>query len=152
MTSKKSVDATKYSVDEIILGLPRQEQVIVKRLRALILETLPHAVEKNNYGAPFYVGNRMMLFIWPPSLYWGNNRKLPNKGVTLGFCQGNRMDNSGGHLLVEGRKQVYCMYFNSLKEIDEDLIRALIFEADLVDKQFRKKPKRKGHQNADGTQ
>ena len=133
-----SADAT-YSVDEIILGLPRQEQVIVKRLRSLILENLPHVVEKNNYGAPYYTGNRLMLFVWPPSLYWGKKQISPNKGVTLGFCQGNRMDNSDGHLLAEGRKQVYCMYFKSLREIDEDLVRALIFEADLVDKQFKRK-------------
>jgi hypothetical protein len=135
--------ATKYSVDEIIMGLPRQEQVIVKCLRSLILQNLPHVIEKSNYGAPYYSGNRLMMFIWPPSLYWGKNQIFLNKGVTLGFCQGNRMDNSEGHLLVEGRKQVYCIYFNSLREIDEDRIRALIFEADLVDKQFKKRSRRK---------
>ena len=64
------------------------------------------------------------------------------KGVSLGFCQGNLMSNEDGVLLAEGRKQVYCMYFNSLDEIDEHQLRALFFEADLVDQQFARKKKR----------
>jgi len=65
------------------------------------------------------------------------------KGVTLGFCQGNLMSNDDGVLLAEGRKQVYCMYFNSLDEIDDEQIRALLFEADMVDQQFQKKKRKK---------
>jgi hypothetical protein len=132
----------KKSVDEIILGLPRNEQVIVKRLRALILDCLPHITEKNSYGVPFYTRNRMMLFIWPPSIYWGpKQNELSTKGVSLGFCQGNLMSNEDGALLAEGRKQVYCMYFNALNEVDEGQLRALFFEADLIDQQFKKKRK-----------
>lgn len=135
---------SKKSVDEVILELPRNEQLMVKRLRALILNCLPHITEKNNYGVPFYTHNRMMLFIWPPSIYWGPKvQALTAKGVTLGFCQGNLMSNDDGVLLSEGRKQVYCMYFKHVKEIDEGELRALIFEADLIDQQFKKKRKLK---------
>ena len=44
------------TVDEIIASLPRSEQVIVKRLRALVIECLPKAEEKSYYdmGVPFY--------------------------------------------------------------------------------------------------
>src|SRR5687768_791346 len=129
--------SSKMSVDDVILGLPRSEQLIVKRLRALILEALPHVTEKNNYRVPFYTRNRMMLFIWPPSIYWGPQKdKWNSKGVTLGFCQGNLMSNEDGVLRSEGRKQVYCMYFHTLKEINDEQVRALLFEADLVDQQF----------------
>ncbi|MDH5249007.1 MAG: DUF1801 domain-containing protein [Cyclobacteriaceae bacterium] len=132
--------SVKKSVDDIILALPRDEQRIMKMLRALILECLPYITEKNNYGTPFYTRNRMMFFIWPPSIYWrGNSVKSASKGVTFGFCQGNLMSNDDGALLAEGRKHVYCMYIKHAKEIDEAKIRALIFEADLIDQQFKKR-------------
>ncbi len=128
------------SVDEIILDLPKDEQVIVIKLRSLITECIPMAIEKNNYGVPFYTRNRMICFIWPPSIYWGPKTDVLNrKGVTLGFCQGNLFANERRLLLSEGRKKVFCMYFNHLHEIQEDIIRELLFEADLIDQQFRKK-------------
>jgi hypothetical protein len=134
------MNVRKKSVDEIILDLPKYEQVIVNKLRSLITECLPKAIEKNNYGVPFYTRNRMICFIWPPSIYWGPKTNVLNqKGVTLGFCQGNLFANERGLLLSEGRKQVFCMYFNNLNEIQEDIIRELLFEADLIDQQFRKK-------------
>lgn len=132
------------SAEEVILGLPKSEQVIAKRLRALILECLPKAVEKNSYGVPFYSRNRMIVFIWPPSIYWGTKKKdYSARGTTLGFCQGNLMSNGDGALLAEGRKQVYCMYFKSVHEIDDEQIRALLFEADMIDEQFKKKKQKK---------
>ena len=127
-------------VDEIIETLPRDEQIIVKRLRKLVLECLPSATEKKSYGAPFYVHHRMICFIWPPSLNWGGKKRtLVERGVSLGFCQGHLMLNEDGLLLAEGRKQMYCMYFRSPKEIDEEQIRALLFEAELIDQEFSKK-------------
>lgn len=136
------------TVDEMILTLPKTEQAIVKRLRSLIQECLPAATEKGYYGvsAPFYTHHRMICFIWPSSLQWGPKSKEKinkNKLVTLGFCQGNLMSNEGGVLKAEGRKQVYCMYINSLSEIDEEQIRALLYEAELVDKEFGHKKKAK---------
>jgi len=143
--------STANSVEELILTLPRKEQVIVKYLRQLILECLPKATEKISYGVPFYTRNRMICFIWPPSVYWGPKKqqgKNEEKGVTLGFCQGNRMSNDDGVLLAEGRKQVYCMYFTAVKEINDEQIRALLFEAEMVDNTFGKaKRKSSNHPN-----
>lgn len=126
------------SVDEIILELPKAEQAVLKRLRALILECLPFALEKNSYGVPFYTRNRMICFIWPSSVSCGPRKEHIEKGVTLGFCQGRFFANEDGALQPVGRKQVYCMYFHSLIEIRDDQIRSLLFEADLIDQQFRK--------------
>ena len=136
------------TVDEAIAELPRLEQGIVKRLRALVLECLPKAIEESKYGwgVPFYTHHRMICFIWAPSIFWGSNKKKKDKavqkGVTLGFCRGNLMSNEDGVLLAEGRKQVYCMYFKSLKEIKDEQIRALLYEAELVDESFKKKKKK----------
>jgi hypothetical protein len=139
---------TGRTVDEAILSLPKPEQAIVKRLRALIQECLPAVIEKGYYGegVPFYTHHRMICFIWPSSLYWGAKPKekiSKNKLITLGFCQGNLMSNEDGILKAEGRKQVYCMYINSLAELDEEKIRALIFEAELIDNEFGRKKKAK---------
>lgn len=133
-----------HTVEEVIAGLPRDERVIVRRLRALVLECLPRATEKLTWGVPYYTHHRMICFIWPPSIYWGPQKEtMAKKGVTLGFCQGNRMANDEGLLLAEGRKQVYCMYFNSVKEIQDEQIRSLLFEAELVDETFAKKKSKK---------
>jgi len=135
---------TGKSVEEAIAALPRTEQVIVKRLRALMQESLPKAIEepKYGYGVPFYTHHRMICFIWAPSMYRSPQKQKNNhdtKGVSLGFCQGNLMSNEDGILLAEGRKQVYCMYFKSLKEIKDEQIRTLLFEAELVDEGFKKR-------------
>lgn len=49
------------------------------------------------------------------------------------------MSNEEGHLLAEGRKQVYCMYFHKPGDINEQLIRSLLFEAGMIDESFHRK-------------
>lgn len=134
-------------VDEMIANLPRNEQVLVKRLRSLVNECLPKAVEKSYYdlAIPFYRRNRLICFIWPPSVSWESgpkDEKRKDKGVSLGFNQGNLMSNEDGVLLAEGRKQVYVMYFKKLTDINEERIKALLFEAVMIDEQFAKKKKK----------
>jgi hypothetical protein len=131
-------------IDEMILALPKTERVMVERLRALVMECLPDAKEKAYYGEglPFYTRHRMICFIWPASVYWGSKRTAETqktKGVSLGFCYGNLMANEDGVLKAEGRKQVYVMYFHSLKDIRDEQIRALLFEAAMIDDEFGKK-------------
>jgi hypothetical protein len=134
----------KRSVDEIISSLPKSERIIVQHLRQLVLDAIPFAEEKNSYGVPFYRNNRMICFIWPPSICWDvQQESKPRKSVTLGFCQGNLMSNDEGLLLSEGRKQVYCMYFQQAGQIDDRKISALLFEAGLIDKEFGKKSRKK---------
>ncbi len=93
-------------------------------------------------GLPFFRHNRLICFVWPQSLYWGPNRSAETqarKGTALGFNQGYLMSNEDGVLLAEGRKQVYAMYFKTIKDIDEDQVRALLFEAAMIDDSFKKK-------------
>ena len=139
--------ASATDIDSMIAALPREEQVLVKRLRALVTECLPKATEKAYEGQamPFYTRNRLICFIWPPSVVWETNthyEKQKAKGVALGFNQGNRMSNEDGILLAEGRKQVHMIYFQKLADIDDNQIRALLFEAGLIDEQFAKKRKK----------
>jgi hypothetical protein len=134
------------TVDEAILSLSKPELVMVKKLRSMVRECLPKAVEEPKYGlgVPFYKHHRQICFIWPASFYWGPKKKETSGKppmVTLGFCYGNLMSNEDGVLHADGRKQVYCMYFKSLDEINEEQVRALLYEADLLDESFKKKKK-----------
>jgi hypothetical protein len=43
------------------------------------------------------------------------------------------MLNDEGRLLAEGRKQVYVMYFSDVMEIDDTVVRSLLFEAGIID-------------------
>jgi hypothetical protein len=146
------MNTPKYGdVEEMIATLPREERAMVNRLRALVAECVPKAEEKAYYGmgVPFYSHNRLICFIWPPSVMWDTTgkRKEPKnpKGVSLGFCQGNRMSNEDGVLLAEGRKQVYVMYFKTMNDIDENQIKAFLFEAAMLDETFsRSSKKRRG--------
>jgi len=134
-------------IDQRIASLPSNGQVIVKRLRTLVLECIPQATEKTYYDIhiPFYTRNRLICFIWPPSLAWEssrNDKKRKEMGVTLGFNQGNLRAYEEGVLLAEGRKQVYVMYFKKPVDIDETLVKALLYEAAMIDEQFAKKKKK----------
>jgi hypothetical protein len=141
------VQVKTVDIDQMIATLPLDEQVVVKRLRTLVTECIPQAIENayDDIVMPFYARNRMICFIWPPSAVWEPNadyEKKKAKGVALGFNQGKLMSNEDGVLLSEGRKQVYMMYFKKLADIDENQIRALLFEAAMIDAQFGKKKKK----------
>jgi len=52
------------------------------------------------------------------------------------------MSNEDGALLAEGRKQVYAMYFKRPEDIDDAKVRALLFEAAMIDEQFARKKRK----------
>lgn len=128
--------------EELLFGLPKAEQVLVQRLRNLILECIPKATEHvyDDLDFPFYRHHRLICYIWPTALSSkkGSTSDTHGKGTALGFNQGYLMSNEEGTLLAEGRKQVYVMYFKSLKDLDEQQVRALLFEAAMIDEQFAK--------------
>lgn len=59
--------ASATDIDELIATLPRDEQLLVRRLRGLITECLPKATEKAYKGQAmlFYTRHRLICFIWP---------------------------------------------------------------------------------------
>jgi hypothetical protein len=139
--------AKTVDIENLIADLPRDERVIVERLRALVRECIPEATEKAYEGMamPFYKRNRLICYILPPSvsLEPGSIRESQNaKGVALGFNQGNLMSNESGILQAEGRKQVHVVHFKTLGDIDDSQVRTLLFEAAMVDRRFAKKTKK----------
>lgn len=133
-------------VDEFIINLPKDEQVILKRLRALIFQAEPRITEKISLGVPYYSRHRRLFFLWPasavPCPQMLDKKPAPPK-VTLGFCYGNLLSNAQGLLISEGRKQVYTIKISSLSNIDEKLLSEVLNEAVLIDDQFFRKKNKK---------
>lgn len=124
-------------IEEFIENLPGDEKVILKRLRALILQAEPRITEKLSYGVPYFSRNRRLFFLWPASAIPCLHQKDPAPPkVTLGFAYGNLLSNDQGLLISERRKQVFTIPFFSQTAIDERLLTEVINEAILVDEQF----------------
>lgn len=124
------------SIDEFLDYLPAGELKIVERLRKIIFDCVPHITEKLSYNVPFYKMNKGMFFIWPASVLWGKTKSY--EGVRFGFQQGYLLTDELNYLDKGERKQVYYKDYLTIKEIDADLLRTYIFEAVMVDKQFKK--------------
>lgn len=118
------------SLEDFLSYLPDEERRMVDRLRHLVLDCLPDAQERLAYNVPFYYRHRRICYIWPSAVPWG---KVREGGVQLGFPEGYRMQDEIGWLERGSRKQVYMKTFMSLAEIDEDMVRAYLFEAAEVD-------------------
>ena len=116
-------------VNDFVINLPKEERVIVSRLRDLLFDTEPRFREKLSYGVPYFARNRRVCFIWPASAPSGPI----NAKVSFGFCYANLLSNVQGILLKEGRKQVYIARFSSIDEIDVKLLLEIIQEALIVD-------------------
>ncbi|MBK7172877.1 MAG: DUF1801 domain-containing protein [Bacteroidales bacterium] len=118
------------NIDEFLDYLPDEEREIVVFLRQIILESLPECREKLAYNVPFYYKKSRICFIWPPSVPWGN---VNIKGVQLGFCNGYLLKDEDGYLEKGNRKQVYWKEYNSIIQVDPDLLREFLFEALAID-------------------
>src|SRR5688572_10705977 len=119
-------------VNEFIINLPKEERIIVSRLRDILFETEPRFHEKLSYGVPYFSRNRRVCFIWPASAPLGPM----NAKVSFGFCYANLLSNAQGLLLKEGRKQVYIARFSSIKEMNQKALLEIIREALIIDELF----------------
>lgn len=133
-----------FDWNEFASSLPREERIISKRLRDIILESDPKLIEKYNYWVPYYTRNKMVCFIWPvsaPNAPKAKNQKQDGTIVSLGFCYGNKLSNEQGLLLAEGREQVYIIRLKSIQELEklESQIREIVLEAVLLDEVSKKK-------------
>src|SRR5688572_4052413 len=130
-------------IEEVIAGLPKDEGLILKRLRSIILDTDPHLQERLSYGVPYFFHHRRICYLWPTSLIPCAYAKPVEEKVTLGMCYGNLLSNDQGLLIADKRKQVYVMRFSKMSQVNEQAIREIIQEAILVDQQFSKTKKKK---------
>ncbi len=115
--------------------LPEEEQIIVERLREVILDAIPNCTEKLKYNVPYYSQYANICFLWPSSIPWG----AVENGVSIGFVKGNLISAGLNYLESNGRKTIRSRNFNKLEQIDFDLVRELVYEAVEIDKETRKR-------------
>lgn len=127
------------NVHQFLAYLPDGELKMVEQLRELVFECIPAVKEKLAYNVPFYYRYLRICFIWPGSVQWGSK---PKEGVEFGFCKGNLLSDPS-YLNIGNRKEVYIKTFYSLKEIDWDILRQLLFEAVVIDEEENRKAKQK---------
>lgn len=111
--------------------LPPVELEMVERLRNIIVESIPGCKEKLAYNVPFYYRYSRICFIWPGSVPWGK----PKPGVEVGFCKGHLLSDRS-YLHAGNRKEVYIKTFQHVKEIDLNQLRAVLYEAVLIDEEL----------------
>jgi hypothetical protein len=117
------------TINDFFSFLPDEELKITESLRELVLECIPDVKEKLAYNVPFYSRYSRICFIWPGSVPWGKTIK---QGVEFGFCRGHLLSDAS-YLNKGARKEVYIKTFHSLKEIDPEIMRRLLYEAVIID-------------------
>ena len=116
-------------LDDLFAFLPTEELEIVKALRLLVYECIPEVKEKLSYNVPFFRVKKTICFIWPGSVPWGGTFE----GVQFGFTKGHLLLNEDNYLAAGKRKYVRTITFSSIKEIDFERLRLLLYEANIVD-------------------
>lgn len=124
------------TIEELLDFIPEEELRVTEYLRRLVKDCIPDAEEYLSFNIPCYRRKRVICFIWPGSVSWGS---VTNAGVRFGFQYGHLLTDDTGYLDRGKRKQVYWRDFMRVEEIDVDILRALLYEAVLVDSAKRSK-------------
>lgn len=125
------------SVAEFLAFLPPEELEVVEFLRQLIYDCIPDVSEKLSYNVPYFKRHKTICFLWPGSVLWG--KKQTYTGVRFGFTQGHLLSDELGYFKLEGRKQVAWRDFQSIQEIDVELLQMYIYEAAMIDEGWLRK-------------
>lgn len=125
------------SVAEFLAFLPPEELEVVEFLRQLIYDCIPDVSEKLSYNVPYFKRHKTICFLWPGSVLWG--KKQTYTGVRFGFTQGYLLSDELGYLKLEGRKQVAWRDFQSIQEIDVELLQMYLYEAAVIDEGWQRK-------------
>jgi len=89
-------------------------------------------IEKIRFGIPFYYGKSWICYLNP----------VKKDKIELAFVRGNELSNDQALLQSKGRKQVYSIEFETMKDIPEQLVNEIIQEAILLDEAEPYKSKR----------
>lgn len=114
--------------------LPEEELIVVETIRQVIFECIPDCTEKLKFNVPYYARHSNICFLWPAAIPWG----AVESGVSFGFTKGHLITSGFDYLYSNGRKAIASRTFNSIKEIDFDLLRIMIDEAVTIDKDMNK--------------
>ncbi|MDI9356541.1 MAG: DUF1801 domain-containing protein [Chitinophagaceae bacterium] len=118
-------------------SLPEDEKIITNLLHSIICNTLHNVKEKFAYNVPFYYKNRRICFIWPASAPLSGK----TKGVTFGFCYGYLLPFTDSYMELGQRKQVSMKTFVHPQEVDIQMMKYILAEAEKIDASFAKRKK-----------
>lgn len=139
---KRSMQNVKFNnVDDMIDFLPSDEKEIVIALRNIVLGQINGVKEKLSFNVPFYHRHKTVCFIWPSSVLWGSKKTFD--GVQFGFAYGNLLSDHANILQKGNRKQVYMIYFTKVSQIDPQLLRNYLAEAELLDDEMARGKKKR---------
>lgn len=135
MGLKKKIKGEDSKRETFFRSLSRMELDIVSKLQSVVAKytTLE---ERISYSVLYYFQKSRVCFIWPSSIQPG-----PKKGVQFGFCNGYLLNDEKKILERENRKQVYCLTFHSVDEINIPLIESYLENALQVDETIYKSKK-----------
>ncbi len=120
------------SVEDFLAYLPEDELKLTEILRDIVFECIPNVKEKLSYNVPFYSLRKRICFIWPASVLWG--KKQTYTGVRFGLTSGYLLADEHGYLEQGDRKQVYWRDIKSQRDIQEPILKELLYQAVEVDK------------------
>lgn len=99
--------------------LPLEARVMARRLDELVHEAAPDALEAVYWGVPFYFGKEDGIAYLSAA----------KTHVTLGFPNGDRMDDPSGTLVGTGKSPIRKATLKLSKPLDEALVRAWLAQA-----------------------
>lgn len=115
--------------EEYILGQPEPFRSILLHLQVVIERTIPEAELRFKWKVPFYyIGGRPLCYL---------NRSKDY--VDLGFWNAAHLTSHPEHLTAAGRKVMRSLRYRSPEEVDEDILIAVLEDANNVkDRKFWK--------------
>lgn len=106
------------AIENYIKGCSNTQAAIFGYLREIILSFSPNVEEDMSKNTPYYHLNGGVCYI--------NNH---NKGTALSFCNAHQLTDPEGVLLPADEQNEKYFFFNSLKDVNADLILSMLHEA-----------------------
>ena len=105
-------------VDEYIEALPQPQQAIADKVRATLLECIPHLDERFSFKVPFYHYYGMFAYL-----------RAADGVVYLCFCRGKDLLEAFPQLEQKDRAIMCCVKLTQLKDLQTMEVPALIASA-----------------------
>lgn len=137
----EKINGCMNAVKEYMATLQGEERLIANYLYDIILSTSPKFKTKLSYGVPYFSINYRVCFVWPSS----SPMAIEKEGVQLGLCKGNLLLHSQGVFEMGKRKVVAIANFLHSKQIKEDAIREVLFEAIALDEMIYAERRKKNN-------
>lgn len=110
------------TIDEYIAARSDEVQVVLKRLRALVNETMPTAEERMKWGAPTYINSNGHPVVY---LYGGKDH------ANLGFVEGVRLNDPENVLKGSGQNGRHVKVFPG-EDMPTEIFAALITQCEAI--------------------